>query len=184
MRNLREINWWELVKAYKWLRTNGFLPEEMSCYNTVGQNKKAYCEILAYVLEKLTDEQLKEVPDNIKILYNFIFQDERKVFNLKSNESTYRLIVKNDEFGSGENTQASIINAMLKKGGYSLLSMAKAANTNIVRVKTHIFSLKKKFADKIEIVSVRKGRICVYYMKEKKNGKGSSHKESGVSTIS
>lgn len=184
MRNLREISWWDLVAAYKYLFKYKFLPKEMDHYCPVGQSKENYCHILAYVIEKLTDEQKHKLNPKIIQLYNFIFMDEREKINVGGYEPTFPSLEKNDEFGSRIGSQAALINFMLRQGGHTQFNIAKAAGTTENRVRSHVAALRRRLKDEIEIVSIRRGRRCAYYVKEKKHGnKRKSSKRITASTF-
>ena len=180
MRSLREVSWYQLVGSFKWLRIYGYLPEELKHYNAFGHNKAEFVEIFAYVMEHMSEKQIAQLPSRIEQLYNWIFMDEYYEEDGKhrsGNEPSFKDIVKCDRFGYSEGTQAYLIDMMLLEGRHTTFEIAKAAGSTEMRVRNHINFLRKHFADEVEIITARKGKHCVYYVKEakkieKSEGKG------------
>lgn len=167
MRLLREINWWQLVNSYRWIREHGYLPKELVGYTTYGHTKEKYVELFAYIMENIPEEIRRRLPSRFEQFYNWIFMDEH-VGSRTGPESSFREVIKNSRFGHSEGTQAYIIDEMLLKGRNSYFDIAKAIGSTEARVRSHVMDLKRKFKDEVEIISIRKGTHCVYYVKEKK----------------
>ncbi len=168
MRPLIQINWFQLVKTYQWLRIHGYFPDELKRFNPFAQTKEKYVELFAYVMEHLSEKKMCNIPLRYRQLYNWIFMDECVQEKRTGVESSYSGVVKNSRFGHEEGTQAYIIDEMLCAGRNSYFDIAKAIGSSESRVRNHTSDLKRKFGDIIEIVAVRKGRHYVYYIKEKK----------------
>lgn len=169
MRSLREINWWQLVNSYRWLREHNYIPESMKGYSPYGLTKAKYVEVLAYIMEHLNDQQLDVIPNRFSQLYNWIFMDEHDTTEGKRTGKmpNFEHVVKNSRFGHSEGTQAFIIDEMVLKGGYSTFDIAKAIGSTESRVRRHIMDLRKFFKDEVEIRIARRGNMNVYYVKEK-----------------
>ena len=170
MKDLLEINWWQIIKAYKYFRERDYLPKELKGHITLGHNKKDYVDLFAYIIENMDEERRRLVPKRFIQLYNWIFIDEHESKTRRGYESSYGSVVKNSKFGHSEGTQAFIIDEMLFEGKHSDFDMARAIGSTQSRVRTHIHSVRKKFKETYEIITVKRSLHipCVYYVRERK----------------
>jgi len=169
MRPLREINWWQLVNSYRWFREHDYLPKELIGYTTYGHTKEKYVELFAYIIEHLSEEKLKWLPDRFEQLYNWIFMDEHISKKRRGYKSSFKQVIKNSRFGSSEGTQAYIIDEMLlEQKKYSTFAIAKAIGSTEGRVRRHINHLRSKFKAEIEILTLHQRGATIYYLKERK----------------
>lgn len=166
MRDLREINWYQLVDAYKWFRKRGYLPEELKGHTTLGHSKKEYVELFAYVMEHFDAHRLEILPIKFTQLYNYIFMDEHEGPR-SGYPSSFNFVKKVSPFGSFEGSQAYIIDMMLLEGRHTTTEIAKAIGSTESRVGSHLYSLRRKVTD-YEIITAKRGRETVYYVKERK----------------
>lgn len=174
MRPLLEINWWQLVNSYRWFREHGYLPEKLKGYIPYGLTKEKYVELFAYIMENVPEEKLKWLPKRFEQFYNWIFMDEHEG-SRSGKESSFAEVVKNSRFGHSEGTQAYIIDQMLIEGRHSNYDIARAIGSTESRVRCHIFNLRRKFKDEVDVLSVRRGNHSVYYIKERKEERGPKH---------
>ena len=170
MRDLLQINWWQIINAYRFFREHDYLPDELKGHNTLGHNKKEYVDLFAYIMENMDEERRKWLHPRFFQLYNWIFMDEHEGRSRKGHESSYSGVIKNSKFGHSEGTQAFIIDEMLFEGNHSDFDIARAIGSTQSRVRTHIHGVRKKFKDEYEIVTVKRGKhaLCVYYVRERK----------------
>jgi hypothetical protein len=171
MKDINTINTEQLKEAVKVLNQTGFLEKKIKL---IGVAKEDIVKAFAWNVEQLSEEQQKGLPDLVKAMYNDIFADEavegaspkedskgekakkapkkketkvkslskKKVKEVKEEAAK---VVKTNKFASKEGTQAFIIDEMLLKGGNTLEDIARAAGTNIKRVRNHLQTQKKKF---------------------------------------
>lgn len=167
MKDITLVNIEQFKEAVKELNNSGLLEKKVK---VVGISKEEMIKAFAFAVEHLDDAKKKKLPKLVTAMYNDIFADEAKKppkaakkapkkEEKKPEKKEKSPLVKTNEWGAKEGHQTFIIDGMLKKGGFTLEEMARAAATTMKRVSTHMQARKNQY----KLTITREGKK--YYVK-------------------
>jgi len=135
---IKRINKLELASAVRILNESGLLKETIK---SVCLTKEELIQSFSYEIEHLSEEEQEQLPEIVKEMYNFIYQDE----DVNGSRFTSKHLKKVSSWGSVEGSQGYILDEMIQIGGFTIEEMARAVCSNKTRVRRHLHERKHEF---------------------------------------